>query len=106
MFWYDNFTTYSCVAFCRGVDLVAPLLLKLILAAVAALPPPKALGLQVSKRSFELRVVAVLDGLFSQCVGEGPKPGQWPGLGWVVGTGKVLVHDGALELGPESNTSF
>ena len=82
------------------MDLVASLLLKLILAAVAALPPPKALGLKVSKGGLKLRILAVLDGLLPQCIGESPKPSQWTGLGWIFDKGKVLIHDGTLELRP------
>ena len=82
------------------MDLVASFLLKLRLAAVAALPPPKALGLKVAKGGLKLRILAVLDGLLPQCIGKGPKPSQWPGLGWILDKGKVLIHDGTLELRP------
>ena len=82
------------------MDLVASFLLKLGLAAVAALPPPKALGLKVSKGGLKLRILAVLDGLLPQGIGESPKPSQWPGLGWIFDKGQVLIHDGTLELRP------
>ena len=68
--WTDN--TYGSVTLGRSMDLVASFLLKLRLAAVAALPPPKALGLKVSKGGLKLRILAVLDGLLPQCIGESP----------------------------------
>ena len=93
--------TYSSIALGRSVHLVASLLLKLVFVAVTTLSPPKALGLQVSEWGFQLWVLAVLNGLLSQRVRQGPEPCEWPCLGWVIGTGKVLVHDGAFELRPE-----
>jgi len=89
---------HGSVTLGRGMNLVASFLLKLGLAAVAALPPPKALGLKVAKGGLKLRILAVLDGLLPQCIGKGPKPSQWPGLGWIFDKGKVLIHDGTLEL--------